>query len=240
MTKLLGALVAVASLLLLSGIVLATNQWEDFHWPSDNRTLEYDDATTATFDIPGHASDWNGALPAGVSLVDAGGGAFDVEITEGRLRGIWIGVASILVESATGHILEGTVTLNTPKFSLTDDEWAHVACQEIGHILGLDHNRDGDTGGTPDDTCMNDRDHLGEFLAPNGHDAVELAGMYGHDDAPPPTATPTPTPDPDDPTPTPTPEPDDEQGGPPCSANPTHPRCHPDAEWVVVHVFPAP
>ena len=226
--RLVGALAAVAALLLVSSVALASHQWSNYHWPSDNPTLEYDDATTGTFEIPGHVGDWNNALstgvsgPTDVSLEDALGGAFDVEITEGRLRGIWLGVASILVETATGHILEGKVTLNTPKFSLSADEWAHVACQEIGHILGLDHNR----GAL--DTCMNDRATLGSALTPNQHDADELAAMYGHADAP--TTPPEPDPEPD-----PGPGPGDF-----CDNHPDHKKCNPEAKWVTVHTFPAP
>ena len=64
----------------------------------------------------------------------------------------------------------------------------HVLCQEIGHVLGLDHNH------ADLDTCMNDGGAAttqAEWLAilnaagsdsPNGHDTAELDLAYGHDD----------------------------------------------------------
>ena len=51
-----------------------------------------------------------------------------------------------------------------------------MLCQELGHILALDHNR------AAPDTCMNDTATLGSATAPNVHDAEQLSAIYNHTD----------------------------------------------------------
>ncbi len=48
----------------------------------------------------------------------------------------------------------------------------HVACQEIGHTFGLNHNRDSST------TCMNDTILTAPF--PNSHDVSSISALYDH------------------------------------------------------------
>ena len=94
----------------------------------------------------------------------------------------WIGLAQVWVSG--GHITRAQIKLNTWYDAwypwLTDpDKKQSVYCMEFGHVLGLDHNNDGATGGTPDDTCMNEDRWEPR---PNAHDDEQLDALYAHSD----------------------------------------------------------
>ena len=221
MTKLIGALAAAAAVLVVGGVALADHSWATYHWPTANRTLEVLDSTSATFDIDAARAEWNATAGGAVTLADAAGGAFDVEVKEKKLARIYLGVAKIKLDG-DGHIRAGLVQLNTFHWGgLSFAQWDEVACQELGHILGLDHNRDGTTGGEPDDTCMNDRATLGDNTAPNSHDAAQLALIYGHTD-------------------TVVDEPVDDGGGPDCNKSPNAKKCRDGGGWITIHAVLAP
>ena len=104
----------------------------------------------------------------------------------------WLGVAQIWLSGS--HITQGTVKLNDSYFSLSTYDtpaWRHlVACQEIGHTFGLDHqdviNTNPNLG-----TCMDyTKDPAGAGSLgplsnehPNQHDYDELAIIYNHGDS---------------------------------------------------------
>ncbi len=138
------------------------------------------------------------------------GEGFPLTVIEGGdLQSGWLGLASIEID-AGGHIQSGLVTMNK---SILDDYTtnaaAHVLCQEIGHLLGLEHNR-GEL-----DTCMNDCADAPNFRGclnldfgktPNAHDGETLSEVYAH------------------------------VGGPPTPGDPPTPPC--SAGVVVLHIFP--
>jgi hypothetical protein len=105
----------------------------------------------------------------------------------------WLGIASIWIDS-NNHITQATTKLNNSYFntsSYNTPGWRQfVACQEIGHDFGLDH-QDENFGNYNLGTCMDytnspDGGTVGGFnygpnnLYPNAHDLDELATIYSH------------------------------------------------------------
>jgi hypothetical protein len=84
----------------------------------------------------------------------------------------WLGLASIVSYSGC-TIRNGRVQINQTYMdngSYTRANKKHVACQEIGHLLGLNHNRSSTT------TCMNDTILTAPF--PNAHDQSLVNSIY--------------------------------------------------------------
>lgn len=83
----------------------------------------------------------------------------------------WLGLAAIIRRSGC-TILQGNAYLNRSYldggYSRTNRK--HVACQEIGHLWGLDHNRGSST------TCMNDT--ILTAPQPNSHDRDMVNSLY--------------------------------------------------------------
>ncbi|WP_163835365.1 zinc metalloprotease [Spartinivicinus ruber] len=89
----------------------------------------------------------------------------------------WLGLATIGLD-ANGHIDRGTAKMNDSYSSYwaIPGEKNHVVCQEIGHVLGLDHTSE---DGTSQQTCMDySTDPNSQW--PNQHDYEELAKLYQH------------------------------------------------------------
>lgn len=84
----------------------------------------------------------------------------------------WLGLASILSYSGC-TVRNGRVQLNQSYLdngSYTRTNKKHVACQEIGHLLGMNHNR------SATDTCMNDTILTAPY--PNAHDQSLVNSLY--------------------------------------------------------------
>lgn len=155
-------------------------------------------------------------------------GSGDIKVVAKRGNPNWIGLAQIKIDS-DGHIVEGKITLNSAYANYdndngTDNIWKHVLCQEVGHILGLQHSGEA--------TCMNDAfETLGlvdddvDYTTPGGHDDVQLNIIYDdHVDVVGGTG-----------------EPDDGAGGPDCSKNTNAKKCRTGAgQWITLHVFSMP
>ena len=233
-------------------VVFADHSWTNsggdvYHWKSNNLSPTVENQTKQqVFNTVGRA-DVSAAI---VEWANLGTAIQPTEVNRGdqvvvkakRSSPSLLGRARIWLEQDTDgqwHITAGEVLLNTLYLnSLTDAQWDHLACQEFGHIWGLDHNRVGDS--SPDDaTCMNDDidvnlnflnpSILGLYTSPNGHDTAHLNAIYnGHPDV---TAEEPPPPDDGG-----------SGGGPPCSKKPNHPNCDPNKQgkWITVHEFPAP
>lgn len=95
----------------------------------------------------------------------------------------WLGLARIWLADADGHIQKGQVLLNDSYFDTATYNKAaarqHVMCQEIGHGLGLDHQKSRNAK-----SCMNDLWGLfsADYQHPNQHDYDQLSTIYGHTD----------------------------------------------------------
>ena len=220
-TLLIGVL-AFGALLVGATIASADHSWNGYHWPSGNLApTVVDDTSSSLYNVPAGVMEWaNLGTPIQPALTTANKG--DITVRE-AFSPFWLGLARIFVED--GHITKGEVKLNTRLLNNYGADAAdHVLCQELGHVLGLDHNPDGATGGTPDNTCMNGAEHLGDYTSPNSHDTDQLNLIYNHTDV--------------------TDGGGDDGGGgggPPCDRNPDHPRCASgNGVWITVHVFPAP
>jgi predicted Zn-dependent protease len=87
----------------------------------------------------------------------------------------WLGLGTIYVSGcvitrATSK-LNDSYLRNTSRYSQTNVN--HVACQEVGHTFGLDHNR------SATNTCMNDQ-VLTAGNQINQHDKDQLASIYAN------------------------------------------------------------
>ena len=207
-------LIALALLIIPTGVAFAENAWATYHWPTGDLNPSVKDRTKSSlYDVSAGVQEWVGLETPIQPVVVSGKGQITVKEASNTF---WLGLARIFIDGE-GHITKGEVQLNTRLLAGYGPAAAdHVLCQEIGHVLGLDHNR------TALDTCMNDQATLGSATSPNIHDADTFNVIYGHSDT--------------------IPEEDGggSGGGPPCSKKPDHPNCQPSGRWVTVDVFPIP
>ena len=202
-------LLAGASLLGLPAVLMgvpasAGHSWGGYHWarPANsfilnlykNTNLDWNPSNRTGY-VEQAATDWSisTVLDANINGVGVNDprkcspttGKVQVCSYNYGYRG-WLGVAQIWLSGL--HITQGTVKLNDSYFSLSTyntPEWrALVACQEIGHTFGLDH-QDVDQTNPNLGTCM---DYTNNPLGPpsnehpNQHDYDELAIIYNHID----------------------------------------------------------
>lgn len=164
------------------------HSWEDYHLPHDSLSPVVLNESGYTPDLVG----WN-QLGTPIELRTSGDG-FAITVQEGGDEGSgWLGLATVKV-GAGGHIRQATVTMNRTLLAAYDPRVAdHVLCQELGHLLGLGHQRQAD------DSCLDDCQGRGsgwlaclssaEGTTPNAHDAEQLETIYAHaGDGKPPTS----------------------------------------------------
>lgn len=174
------ALIFVLGFTLGGGYLLASHQWNCFHWQTTD--LTYDGPTKDKGGkSPSRVADYENAYDDAVALWDSTVITLS-NVNDGNIhllyrsygRNGWLGLASIFVSGC--HITDGTSKLNATFLDDTStysfDDICHVACQEVGHTLGLDHNRSSNT------TCMNDTVLIGCLI--NNHDRQLLADIYAH------------------------------------------------------------
>ncbi|MCH8949145.1 MAG: hypothetical protein IIB87_02050 [Chloroflexi bacterium] len=220
-TILFGAL-AIGVLLFGATVASADHSWNNYHFPSYNLSPTVVDSTSSSlYKVPLAVEEWFN-LGTDIQPVITTASKGDITVKE-AFSPFWLGLARVFLDG--DHITKAEVKLNTRLLNSYGAAAAdQVLCQELGHVLGLDHNRDGDDGGSPDDTCMNDQTTIGSYTSPNSHDTAQLDLIYdGHADL-----------DPDDG--------GDTGGGGNCPpGNPNHKNCqNATGRWIVVHVFPIP
>ena len=195
------ALVAGASLLAI-GPAIATHSWSGYHWAGNgsNITLKVNKALTGSWPtaVDGAITDWDVSSELTLTPQIASVNTRKCNPIAGQIlvcndsygqRG-WLGIASIWLTS--GHISQGTTKLNDTYFNMAQyntPAWrAMVACQEIGHDFGLNHQDE--VFSNPNlGSCMdytNDPDGGGAYgpsnVSPNQHDYDMLNTIYNHND----------------------------------------------------------
>lgn len=189
------ALAALAVSLLLVTTAFANHSWNGYHWARTSNPfalqLETDLSATANSDWPALlglvSNDWSQSSVLDTQVVDYAAPKGNCAAITGKVRvcnrkyGLngWLGQATVWVSG--GHIVQGTAKVNDTYFNTSayNDRNAkrHVLCQEVGHTLGLDHQRG------VYDTCMNDEGSslfLATAVGPDQHDYDELGTIYEH------------------------------------------------------------
>lgn len=157
----LGLLASVAAM-------AGDHTWANYHWARDGTssfTLKTIDSTTSEWDVA-----FNGSIDKW-SFADSVDLAIDsvqenkrarrrCKMVQGQMRVCnaaygnngWLGMATIGLDP-NGHIDRGTAKMNDTYASYWNifGERNHVACQEIGHVLGVNHTS---VNGSSQGTCM--------------------------------------------------------------------------------------
>ena len=193
---------ALLALTTFSSTGSANHSWNGYHWARDANpfTVKLGDNVSSAWDayLADASSDWSQSTVLNTTVVAGQARPKNCRPTSGQVEVCsasygnngWLGVAQIWISG--GHITQGTVKLNDTYFNnATYDKPAWrllVACQEIGHTFGLDH-QDETFDNTNLGTCMdytNDPDGtIRRQLSnehPNQHDYDELATIYAHVD----------------------------------------------------------
>ena len=193
-------LLAVLSLLLVAGFLgfatfaSADHSWGGYHWTRTENpfTLKLGDSVSSTAwdaSLSLASADWSVSSVLDTTIISgtnlrnpkvcrAALGRGEVcNATYGRTG--WLGIASIWISGT--HITQGTVKLNDTYFNTSTynkPAWRNlVMCQEVGHILGLDH-QDEIFGNTPLGTCMDYSNDPVPNQHPNQHDYDMLEAIY--------------------------------------------------------------
>lgn len=164
--------VSLLLLMTMTPAARASNSWNGYHWASNKLQPTVKDRTSSPlYDVPAGITEWADlGTPIQPQLSNAK--KANIKVSEGYSV-FWLGIATITVDG--GHITKGDVKLNTKLLESYGSAAAdHVFCQELGHILGLDHQNG--------DSCMSGGATLGLYPAPNAHDIDVLNSVYGHTD----------------------------------------------------------
>ena len=180
-------------------VLSADHSWGSYHWarttPSFN--LIVINSTTSDWDpfVTAAVADWSGSDVLDM-VEDPDGSTSErdrrrCKAPAGQVRicnlaygyNGWLGVAGISIDT-DGHIFTGYTKLNDSYFSTsyynTNDWRQSVACQELGHNVGLDH-QDEDFTNASLYSCMDYQDP--PYAWTNAHDFEELEAIYAHLDS---------------------------------------------------------
>ena len=189
----------VAAALTFGTVLVADHSWGNYHWArtTPSFTLTIVNSTTSDWDqyVSRATVDWSGSSV--LNMVEDRSGSIDdrdrrqCRGPQGAVRicnlaygfNGWLGIAGISIDSS-GHIVTGYTKLNDSYFSTSTydrDDWKQsVACQELGHNIGLDH-QDEDFDNVSLSSCMDYQDP--PYKYPNAHDYDQLETIYRHLDS---------------------------------------------------------
>lgn len=177
----------------------ATHSWNGYHWavisPGVTLNVNTSIATKWNAAVGGAIYDWNKpsqdklTLTSKTVTVDPkkcnpiSGQILVCNAAYGKQG--WLGIATIWLKSGTKHITQATTKLNDSyhdSVPYNSPAWRSlVACQEIGHNFGLDH-QDEIFSNQNLGTCMDYTDKPAGNEHPNAHDYEQLYNMYNHND----------------------------------------------------------
>lgn len=187
---------ALAGLVILLGvgtIAYANHSWGGYHWArtSNPFTLQLGDNVSSVWDsyLATTASDWATSTVLDTVVKPGKTKPRICKATTGRVEVCsekygftgWLGVAQIWVSGS--HITKGTVKVNDSYFNTSiynTSAWRNlVMCQEVGHMLGLDHQDE--AFDNPNlGTCMDYTNDPSTNQHPNQHDYDQLLAIYSH------------------------------------------------------------
>ena len=190
--------VALAACVALGALTPASanHSWGSYHWARTTNplTLKINKALTSNWDtyLQTAMNDWaqssvlnfspTSAVPSSASRKKCSPIAGQVLVCNDVYgqRG-WLGIASIWANG--DHITQATTKLNDTYFNMTrynTPAWRQfVACQEIGHDFGLDH-QDENFDNANLNTCMDYTNLPTSNQHPNAHDYAQLEDIYRH------------------------------------------------------------
>lgn len=193
--RLVTTVVGVAVALTASLNASASHSWNNYHWARntssftvkviDSNTVDWDDELNLAL------SQWTQSTKLNMTVSssdDSSATRTACSMVTGKVRSCnhhygtngWLGLASINLD-ANGHISRGTSKMNdsySASFA-SQNQRRHVMCQELGHVLGLNHTS---TDGSSQGTCM-DYSTSASSTAPNAHDYAQLSTQYSHVDS---------------------------------------------------------
>jgi len=205
----MGKVLAFVGVMLVSvalvGTALANHSWGGYHWSrsANPLVLNVGDNVDSRWDayLDGAIADWSAStvldlnkISGGTNPASCGPTAGRIEVCNGSYGSTgWLGIAQIWLTSGS-HITQATTKLNDTYFdtpAYNTPPWRRlVACQEIAHDFGLDHqdenfnnpnlgtcmdytnDPDGGAGGASSSDPSNEH--------PNQHDYAELVTIYSH------------------------------------------------------------
>ncbi len=197
--RLLTALLIPLALAAFPALTYASHSWGMSHWARTSTpfTLKLGDNVSPTWDpyLATTSSAWSVSSVLDTTIVTGGTNPRHCKPTNGRVEVCsatygnngWLGLAHIRIIGS--HITQGVVKLNDTYFNTTKYNTPAlrnlVMCQEVGHILGLDH-QDVIFGNTNLGTCMdytNNPTGPPSNERPNQHDYEQLVAIYAHLDS---------------------------------------------------------